>query len=203
MLSDAEARSVLLQAFEARGLPPPQLSELQGVGAIGRLEGGYGSALGGINNWGMVQCKTRPPCPPGCAETTDKNAAGVAYQGCFRVYDSPLEGATDMLREIYRRPGTPEAMRAGDALAVAATMRAAGYFEASAAYYAKGIASNASHIAKVLGEPLKMTLKGATSPTSPATPRPSSSTSIVLPGLLAFGFLLLRFGNLKNHALRT
>jgi hypothetical protein len=202
MLSDAEARKVILQAFELRGLPTPQLSELQGVGAIGRLEGGYGSALGGINNWGMVQCRHRAPCQPGCAEATDTSAAGVKYQGCFRVYDSPIAGAADMLREIYRRPGTPEAMRAGDATAVAATMRAGGYFEAPAAFYAKGIASNASHIAKRLGEPLRMTLKGASSPATPSNST-SSSASIVIPGLLAFGFLLLKFGRLQNHALRS
>ena len=65
-----------------------------------------------------------------------------------------------MLREVYRRPGVPQAMRGGNATLVAQRMRAAGYFEAPAELYARAIANNAATIAKNLGERLAIDLDG-------------------------------------------
>jgi len=158
MMTDSEARAVLLEAFAARGIVSPTLAELQGVGAIGRFEGRYGSGFGpGVNNWGAIQCQQRPPCDPAkCIEHIDTHADGSKYGACFRRYPTPAAGAADLIRELYRRPGVPEAMRAGDASAVAHAMRATGYFEAPESNYALGIEKNAESIAASLGEPAVM-----------------------------------------------
>lgn len=182
MMSDAEARAVLQQAFAARGLPPPSLSELQGVGAIGRFEGRYGSAFGGANNWGAVQCVGKPPCDPAkCVEAGDSHADGSKYRACFRKYPTPVDGAADLIRELYRRPGVPEAMRAGDATAVARAMRAARYFEAPESQYAKGIELNAAAIAQSIGEPVAMKRGGVA-----VAPPPKPSGGGALGALAAF-----------------
>ena len=200
MMADREARTFIRGAFELRGLPAPSSAELQGIGAIGRFEGRYGEALGGANNWGAVQCGARPPCPPGCAEFTDRDAEGNPYQACFRIYASHAHGAADMLREVYRRPGVPEAMRAGNATLVAERMRAGGYFEAPAELYARLIANNAATIATNLGERLAIDLDGV-SPLPTSKPRPPSGPHpLVLVagvGLLLWGFTRWQAGGAR------
>ncbi len=194
-MSDGEARAYIRGAFELRGLPAPTLAELQGIGAIGRFEGNYGAAFGDANNWGAVQCKARQPCPAGCTPVTDRDANGVAYAACFRVYETPAHGAADMLREVYRRPGVPEAMRAGNASLVAERMRAGRYFEAPARLYARGIVGNAKSIAASLKEKLAIDLHGVDSAPPPETPDErapgESSGTAALPELVGLlGFLL-------------
>lgn len=161
MMSDLEARDVVRQAFAARELPAPTMAELQGVQAIGRFEGMYGSGIkGATNNWGAVHCNAVPPCPEDCAPGKDSHPDGQKYAICFRVYADPVAGAADMLRELYRRKGVPEAMKAGDALAVAHAMHKARYFEAPPKLYAQAIERNAAKIAKSLGEPHVMVRGG-------------------------------------------
>jgi len=60
MLTHAEARTVLRDAFASRGMTAPSLPELQGVQSIGHLEGLCGSAFGGANNWGAMPCPHGP-----------------------------------------------------------------------------------------------------------------------------------------------
>lgn len=157
-MSDGQAREVVRAAFAKRGLDSPRLSELQGVQAIGRFEGRYGSWKA-ANNWGAVQCG-RPPCPGDCFEHGDTDAEGVPYSACFRIYPSPVAGAADLVRELYRRAGVPEAMRAGNADLIAHHMRKTGYFEAPEKLYAKAIASNAKQIALNNNEPLQVVRAG-------------------------------------------
>lgn len=153
-MSEREARAVMLDAYAARGLSP-DAAELQLAQAVGRHEGRYGSGIAGAtNNWGAVQCGARPPCPAGCAEHGDTHAGGAAYRACFRAYPTAVAGAADMLRELVRRKNVREAMRAGDAAAMARAMRAAGYFEAPAASYAAALERNRAAIANALGEPI-------------------------------------------------
>lgn len=156
-MTDAQAREVLPAAFEVRGLPPPNASAVQAVQAIARFEGGYGHAWG-ARNWGAVQCKERAPCPPHCVEVTDSDAAGVPYQACMRIYPTHVDGAADLVRQLYRREGVPEALAAGVATRIAERMRATAYFEAPAHKYARAIADNAASIAKSIGEPLAVHL---------------------------------------------
>ena len=184
MMTDSEARAVLLQAFAARGISP-SLAELQGVGAIGRFEGRYGSGFGpGVNNWGAIQCQQRPPCDPTkCVEHIDTHADGSTYGACFRRYPTPVDGAADLIRELYRRPGVPEAMRAGDASAVARAMRATGYFEAPESQYALGIEKNAESIAASMGEPAVMRRGGGAVVVPPQSDGPGLGWGFTLLGL--------------------
>lgn len=151
MMSSAAARDVIAAAFEARG-QRPSLAELQAAQAVGRFEGRYGD-WAAVNNWGALQCHRRPPCGAGCVEHIDHHADGSAYQGCYKTYGTPLEGASDLLHELQRRPGVAAAMRAGNLTRMAAAMRASGYFEAPADAYARRLEDNARSIARDLREP--------------------------------------------------
>jgi hypothetical protein len=203
MMADSEARAVLIAAFAQRGIAP-NLHATQAVQAIGRFEGNYGYAFGGANNWGAVQCTSPPPCPPTCVELTDTHADGTKYQWCYRRYPTPVDGAADLVRELYRRDGVPEALALGDARLIAERMRAAGYFEAPAERYAKTIAGNAETIARNIGEPLVVAIGGvpmpppAPGPVIPTTPRDkptrkgSGAAVLVLAGVGVYGLLKAR-----------
>lgn len=167
-MNDAQAREILRRAFIRYAMPDPRRSELQIVGAVGRFEGVYGTAWGGANNWGAIQCPHGPPCGNDCVEAQDTHAGGEAYQWCFKRYATPDDGAYDLLREMYRRKGVHDAARTGDARAVALAMYRTRYFEGHCAhpenralcepeavgYYTKAILRNAGEIARNLKEPL-------------------------------------------------
>lgn len=156
MMPASQARSILLQVWKDTTGRTASLAELQIAQAIGRFEGRWGSSRA-KNNWGGVQCLSRPPCPDGCIEYTDTHADGTKYQGCLKVYPTQEAGAADMVRLItIKRPGVWEAMRAGDAGQVASKMRKTGYFEAPASKYQQAIYSNAKQIAAELNEPLRV-----------------------------------------------
>lgn len=177
-LGDDEARAIVAAAFASRGMPLATLPELQAVQAIGRFEGGYGrgwKAQGaGSHNWGAIQCGHYAPCGPGCFPYGDSHADGEKYQGCFRIYADDVAGCADLVRELYRRSGVPEAMRAGDATMIAERMRATGYFEAPADQYAGAIENHARAIAAALDEPHVVVRGGGkVAPTEPpALPPP-------------------------------
>ncbi len=171
-MTDAEARSVVLAAFAKRGIQP-NLQAAQAVQAIGRFEGAYGSAYGNWKNWGAIQCTSAPPCPPNCVELTDTHADGTPYRWCYRVYLTHVDGAADLVRELYRRQGVPDALAAGDAQLIAKRMRATGYFEATEDRYAKAIANNAKEIADNLSEPLVVAIGGVPTRPEPGVPRPA------------------------------
>ncbi len=200
-MPDSEARAVLLEAFELRGITPT-LPELQVAQAIARFEGGYGGgwkdAGVGSNNWGAVQCGHTAPCGPGCFEYGDTHADGTGYRGCFRIYETPAKGAADFLRELYRREGVPEAMRAGDATRVAQRMRETGYFEAPAARYALAIENNAKDLAAQLGEPLKVRRGGGL-----VSPPATKSSGGGIGGPLLFAAFLWGVARWKTNSRRT
>lgn len=147
-LSHEQAREVLRRVFRSREQRVSE-RELQAVQAIAHLESNYG-ARG--NNWGSVQCSASPPCPPGCMELTDTHADGTKYQWCYKTHDTPEEGAAELVRQLYRREGVPEALLRGSALEIAEAMRATKYFEASASKYGAGIDARARIIGTALGE---------------------------------------------------
>lgn len=188
MMGDGEAREVVRAAFAKRGMDSPRLSELQGVQAIGRFEGRYGSWKA-ANNWGAVQCGA-PPCPGDCFEHGDTDAEGVSYAACFRIYASPVDGAADLVRELYRREGVPEAMELGNADLIAHHMRATGYFEAPEKLYAKAIASNAKQIALNNGEPLRVVRAGDIRQPLPIELKDNGDDSGAGVGIFAAGFFV-------------
>lgn len=155
---DVKARNILLSVWEEVTGEKPELAELQIAQAIARFEGAYGEGKA-RNNWGGVQCPTKPPCPSGCLEYTDRHADGTKYQGCLKVYATPEDGAKHLIKLITsKRPSVWEAMKRGDAGAVASAMRATSYHETAPSLYAKAIYSNAKTIASKLGEPLSVKL---------------------------------------------
>lgn len=157
--TDAWARGVLARAWP-QALARPSPAELQGVQAIGRLEGFYGFASrpagwAGSNNWGAIHCAHGPPCDgTDCFEAGDTTATGSSYRTCFRVYPSADAGAADLVHELYRRPSVAAALKTGDALAIATAMRRTGYHETAPEKYGRAIANNAAAIASSVGEPL-------------------------------------------------
>ena len=180
---------------------PPERARFAGNASaiIGRFEGNYGLAFGNANNWGAIQCSSPPPCPPTCVELTDTHADGSTYQWCYRRYPTSVDGAADLVRELYRRDGVPEALASGDAARIANRMRASRYFEAPEARYAKAIATNATTIATNLGEPLVVAIGGVPTPAPPpgappAPPGTRTSTlgpAVITAGALGAAFLIL------------
>jgi hypothetical protein len=79
---------------------------LTSVLAVAGLETAYGTGFGeGRNNWGAIQCKSRPPCGPDCFEWGDKHSDGTDYRWCYKRYATPEEGARDLADELIRRVG--------------------------------------------------------------------------------------------------
>lgn len=97
--------------------------------AIGLMEGGYGKNF--HNNWGAI---TRKPnadgsCPADSFVHGDSSFELGEYQTCFRSYETPLEGAKDLLRKLYiDRPNTFAAAMVGDIRGVAQDMYATHYY---------------------------------------------------------------------------
>lgn len=213
---DQWARKVLLAVWP-RVLPgeAPTATELQAVQAVGRFEGFYGWAdrpavWKGTQNWGACQCGHGPPCGNDCFETTDSHGDGTKYQGCFKRYPTPEDGAADLLRILTKKwPSVRAAMRTGDLDALATEMRRKGYFEAKAELYASKLFEHAQKIAQRLGEPLVVRRAGmspvqpGTQPGTPsmppvgggyAAPEPTSRRGVLIVGgtALALGLMLLK-----------
>jgi len=180
MMSDQEARTILVSVWENNAHEAPSLEELQAVQAIGRFEGLYGSGRA-KNNWGSVQCGKGPPCPDNCIELTDSHANGEKYQWCYQVYATPEDGCGHLVRllTVYR-PTTLAALKTGDAYLIAKTMRDTKYFETSIANYQKAIYDNAKTIAKSLGETLMISMGD------------SGSRFWVIPGMVAVAWMLAK-----------
>jgi hypothetical protein len=129
------------------------------VQAIGRHESHYGwpsaekdPAWQGSHNWGAIQ--VAKPTADNSFAHIDHDAHGKEYIGYFRKYPTDEAGASDLLRELYRRPEVRAVIDSGSATSVANAMRLSGYFEAPASGYAAAIARNAQAIANSLKEPL-------------------------------------------------
>lgn len=179
MMSDSAAREILVSVW-----PDGSATAIQAAQSISRFEGNYGAAWG-ANNWGAIQCGSIAPCPPGCVEVTDSHANGEKYQGCFRIYDSPEQGALSFIK-LLRKRATDDALNSGNADLIAATMRANGYFEAPVERYASAIASNAASIAHAMGETL-LVMRADDMPAIPLVESPPSIATLGILGLLAYG----------------
>lgn len=115
----SEARRILSARYQALlGSEPPWpallllLSQSRGEGRWGELGGVDALGEPYEENWGAVQSKTGPPCPPGTFQHGDSKptASGQKpFQWCFIGYspsdpEGPNKGADDFLRHalIYR-----------------------------------------------------------------------------------------------------
>ena len=180
--TDAWARGVVLDAWQRR-FPgdTPTLGEVQTVQAIGRHEGSYGlatkpAAWVGSNNWGAVQCGHGAPCGASCFETTDTHADGTKYTWCYKKYPDAVTAAADLIRLVTeKRPTTWQAMRDGDADAVARTMGETHYHESKVEKYAAAVARNARELAEHLGE--TWVVRRAEDPPLEAPPQPEADPS--------------------------
>src|SRR5689334_25033902 len=122
MVTEAQARAILVSRFPGRSPAWYQATQ-----AIAKGEGSYGNgwknaivdgkgkpwvegvstgdrytnAGEGSNNWGATQCghATTPggDCGPGCFPNLDHHGDGRPYQGCFKKYATPEDGAADFV----------------------------------------------------------------------------------------------------------
>ena len=123
-ISHDEARRILREA--APDATDAELDAVQGVAWIETQYGqGWKSAGVGSHNWGAIVCTRESQ---NCFEHKDSNPEG-SYIARFRIYESDLEGARDVAREVLRRMGVKEAAKAGSAYGVAEAMYHTGYYQ--------------------------------------------------------------------------
>jgi len=136
-MSDELARQIVLSAFEAEkpGYQPTK-GELQAVQGVASFDGSYGqwgSYKGGpSHNWGAIQCclpDKEGNCPPTAWLRDDYDAkTGKRYAVCFKGYDSDLDGARDLLRQLYGRKSVAAVLPTGDLGKIMAAMYDTHYF---------------------------------------------------------------------------
>lgn len=172
-------RAVLIDAY-AMVFPgeTPTLAVLQILQGQTEGEGWYGYAgkppeWKGSKNWGGVQCSMTPPCDESlCFPAGDKHGDGTEYGACFKRYDTDEDGAANFIQNalIYHHGSIAKpAALAGDVLAYCRALRTPPvYFEGistdletAAQAYAQGIFNRVQGIASDLGEPVAISLDGA------------------------------------------
>lgn len=140
----------------------PSLPEykVQYLLTVSRGEGFYGKAQNppvwiGSNNWGAVQGTG----PAGFFNTTDHHADGTSYNGKFKKYHTPEEGAIDMARILFgggkRGKAGAEALdtalRRGDLNAATQAQRDNGYYELVQSKYHAAAVRNYNQLTANLG----------------------------------------------------
>lgn len=114
-----EARGIMTQAFKNVMGRAPTPTELQYAQSVAWLESNYGrgwkGAMVGSNNWGAVQCALKSAGQPGCILHKDSHPDGTVYQIGFKSYPSPVAGAEDVVRHVFKhRPRTAESLTAAN-----------------------------------------------------------------------------------------
>lgn len=208
MLSHAQARVVISNAFLDVVGTLPTMIEAQTIQAIALGESSYGSGWVNsekgqtCNNWGAVQAG-RPPCGVGTFLYQDsrppkkgEGSANIPYEACFRCYDTPEEGAAHVVRLLMtskraRAAGTPSAIGSGNVTEVSSAMYQQGYYEGvchtppeCVRWHEKGMVRRLAAVAKGLGEPVVVTL-GRTSRTAGASGSGKMKTLLLLGGAAA------------------
>ena len=98
------AATVMRQAGEQVMGRPLNDYELQVCLGVAKLEtsfGKWGGAMAGSNNWGAVQCTSRDN-PAACSPWTDSTSDGKRYNQAFKRYPTPLDGAADVVRKVFK-----------------------------------------------------------------------------------------------------
>lgn len=109
---DRWARNILIEAFRREMGRDPIEAEIQAAQAVAKLESHYGAGWKGAgvgsNNWGAIQC-CKPKdgkCPPNSFLYTDtsptSDGKNVKYSICFKSYATPVDGAADLIRTLYK-----------------------------------------------------------------------------------------------------
>lgn len=204
----AWGRGILLNAWPTVVGADPSLGELQIAGAVAELETNYGRGWKGEGansfNWGAIICTNQVKAGPGgclagCFANTDSSPGEEPELRCFRMYPSPEAGASDLIKTItVRRPGSLEAMRAGDIDAFSADMHRTHYYEgtipnnpqANIDVHAQKVWTHVQNIAKALGEPIAAT-RGGPGQDGGASPGGGSTLLNVCTGL-ALGYIGIR-----------
>jgi hypothetical protein len=123
-------RGLIIQALKAVLGRDPTLGEIQLAQAIGWVEGNYGKAKPGgsdaENNWGGVQCGN--PGVGNCRPAKDSYTDGKQYSTGFLSYATPLDGATDMVKQIQGRGGFSGLDQSGTIMGAMLTLRRNAYY---------------------------------------------------------------------------
>lgn len=112
-MNHAEARQHTARGFKLMFGREPTTSEAQIAQGVAWLETNYGmgwkGAGVGSNNMGAVQAG-RPPCDPAKSflytDTNPTDGGGsIPYAICFKKYPGPVEGFTDVIKNVYVSSG--------------------------------------------------------------------------------------------------
>lgn len=125
-------RQVMLEAFRELYGREPTLAELQYAQAVGWAETSYGQAwkreMMGSNNWGAVHCPLNGQTGPGCISYTDHHPDGTPFTVSFKSYETPKDGAKDLLKHIFTHRSTGQALQGGDTYRASYLMRRQSYY---------------------------------------------------------------------------
>jgi hypothetical protein len=156
-MTHAEARQVILQAFQQALARAPTGWEAQVVQAVCWGETSYGEGWKkGVErgttepeavisrNWGAVQYGPPPATPGKSFVTTDTHRDGTKYQFAYKMYPDNVAGAADVV-SILERNGALGIARKASATAwdIARKMIGSGYAEGSGWQSGGGAASEA------------------------------------------------------------
>lgn len=161
MLSHAQAREILRQAWRTVWGREPTAQELTYAAAVAYLETGYGRAgqfgtlaAQGIYNWGALERKpdANGECPPGTARGTDQGSV------CFYAFPSDVAAAAAFVKLLTQSHWPVIAAMRGAPIDVARAMRV------SPAYYtgtsgssedrAQAYASAITNAIRAAGQPI-------------------------------------------------
>lgn len=125
-------RQVMLEAFRELYGREPTLAELQYAQAVGWAETSYGQSwkreMTGSNNWGAVHCPLNAQTGPGCISYTDHHPDGTPFTVSFKSYETPKDGAKDLLKHIFTYRSTGQALQGGDVYRASYLMRRQSYY---------------------------------------------------------------------------
>lgn len=127
-----QARQTVRDAFKELYGREPTLEELQYAQAVAWLESSYGQGwkgdMVGSNNWGAVQCAKNKQTAAGCISYQDSYEDGTKYTVSFRSYETPKDGAKDLLKHVFTYRGTSNAINGGDIMQGSYEMRRGKYY---------------------------------------------------------------------------
>lgn len=109
---DRWARTIIVPAFAKATGQDGTIFALQVCQAVARYESSYGRGWdteegNAAHNWGSVQCtKAQVAAGVPCFAHHDSFPDGTKYDTYFRVYDSDVDGAADMIKYIWRSAQT-------------------------------------------------------------------------------------------------
>lgn len=206
----AYAREIMYQAVRDHLGREPTLAEIQFPQAVACFESNYGRGwrgpCEGSHNWGATQHgrDTREsvnhgtPCSEESCANRDSTPETGWYMGCYRRYASDYDGASHMVRVIYRSDDTAAAAAQGDLEGFARGMYEAMYYggtsldpETNVQNYTTRLRECVDAMASALGEEAAYTVSpnpfGAADPMSDTAE--SASGPSYLPLALGLGTL--------------